>query len=240
METEGVDFDEKVSIIMLGDAGVGKSCISVTFKSGKGAADNVNTTIGIDLWTKVVGIDDKRIKAVIYDTSGQERFRSIPKGYIRKGDGIVVVYDITDRESFDSMTYWISEVDWLREDKPPIIILGNKSDLKEQRQVKYKEGKEFADSYGAFFTETTIKDPATIDSAFQILIKTVYIKLMEGDLKKKRKEKKRDTKSKSSQISSSLILILRIILIIFLALHSGHYQNEMETLPACKSQGWEC
>ncbi len=103
-----------------------------------------------------------RLKAVIYDTSGQERFRSIPKGYIRKGDGIVVVYDITDRESFDSMTYWISEVDCLREDKPPIIILGNKSDLEDQRDISYKEGKEFADSFGAFFTETTIKDQGTI------------------------------------------------------------------------------
>ncbi|CAI2365762.1 unnamed protein product [Moneuplotes crassus] len=122
MELDGESYEEKVSIIMLGDAGVGKSCISVTFKSGEGAADKVNTTIGIDLWTKVVDIDDKKLKAVIYDTSGQERFRSIPKGYIRKGDGIVVVYDITDKESFDSMTYWISEIGCLRDDKPPITL----------------------------------------------------------------------------------------------------------------------
>jgi len=73
-----------------------------------------------------IKIDDKHIKAIIYDTSGQERFRSIPKGYIRKGDGIIIVYDITDRSSFESMEYWINEVAVLRSDHPPVIILGNK------------------------------------------------------------------------------------------------------------------
>lgn len=119
-----------------------------------------------------------KLKAVIYDTSGQERFRSIPKGYIRKGDGIVVVYDITDRESFDSMTYWISEVDCLRDDKPPIIILGNKSDLEDLRQVTYNEGKEFADSFGAFFTETTIKDSKSIGKfPLSIISSILYLTL---------------------------------------------------------------
>ena len=75
MEPDWTEFDEKLSIIMLGDAGVGKSWISVTFKSGSVKASEVNTTIGIDLWTKIVKIDDRKVKAVIYDTSGQERFR---------------------------------------------------------------------------------------------------------------------------------------------------------------------
>ncbi|CAI2368020.1 unnamed protein product [Moneuplotes crassus] len=176
-EETGID---KISIIMLGDAGVGKSCISVTFKSGQGAAQKVDTTIGIDLWTKVVAIDDKKLKAVIYDTSGQERYRSIPKSYIRKGDGIALVYDITSRKSFDSLACekdsWLNEVESLRDDKPPLIVMGNKSDLGEAREVTEKEGIEFAESIGAFFTETTVMDSKVIDSAFQILIKTVYIK----------------------------------------------------------------
>ena len=120
------DYLDKVELIILGDAGVGKSCISVTFKSGADAAENVNATIGIDLWTKVVSIDDKTVKAIIYDTSGQERFRAIPKGYLRKGNGIIIVYDITDRSTFDSMAYWLNEIEVSRPEKPPIIILGNK------------------------------------------------------------------------------------------------------------------
>ena len=63
-----------------------------------------------------MNIDDIQVKAIIYDTSGQERFRSIPKGYIRKGDGIVVVYDITDKKSFESMSYWVNEIEFLRAD----------------------------------------------------------------------------------------------------------------------------
>jgi small GTP-binding protein len=94
---EDEEFEEKCSIIMLGDAGVGKSCISVTYKSGESLNKNVDATIGIDLWTKIARINDTYIKAIIYDTSGQERFRSIPKSYIRKGDGIVIVYDITNK-----------------------------------------------------------------------------------------------------------------------------------------------
>mmetsp|Transcript_8767 Transcript_8767/g.8312 ORF Transcript_8767/g.8312 Transcript_8767/m.8312 type:complete len:160 (-) Transcript_8767:123-602(-) len=121
-----------------------------------------------------------KLKAVIYDTSGQERYRSIPKSYIRKGDGIALVYDITSRKSFDSLACekdsWLNEVESLRDDKPPLIVMGNKSDLGEAREVTEKEGIEFAESIGAFFTETTVMDSKVIDSAFQILIKTVYIK----------------------------------------------------------------
>lgn len=85
------------------------------------------------------------------------------------------------------MTYWLSEVDWLCVNRPPIIVLGNKWDLTDQRQVKYKEGQEFADSFGAYFAETTIKDCPTIDAAFQILIKTIYIKRVEGSFHMKTK-----------------------------------------------------
>ena len=195
---EDEQIDDTCSIIMLGDAGVGKSWISVTFKSGKSAAKDINTTIGIDLWTKVVNIDHKSIKAVIYDTSGQERFRSIPKGYIRKGDGIIIVYDITDRTTFESMAYWLQEVETLRSDKPPIIILGNKSDLDSQRQVRYTEGKEIAESCGAYFEETTIQKPDSIEHAFQIIIKTVYIHRVERPTEFSMKSKKNMAKKNLS------------------------------------------
>ena len=168
--------------------------------------------MGIDLWTKVVKIDDRKVKAVIYDTSGQERFRSIPKGYIRKGDGIVVVYDITDRATFDSTMYWINEIECLRDDKPPIIILGNKADLDEQRRVQYKEGKALADKFGVFFAETSIKDQTSIDQAFQILIKTTYIKQFESNTKKPKEIKKKRT------------------------LHKGHYESHITDSPTCGSK----
>ena len=164
----------------------------------------------------MVTIDDTQIKAIIYDTSGQERFRSIPKGYIRKGDGIVVVYDITDKKSFESITYWINEIEFLRADKPPVIILGNKADLEHLRQVKFKEGKDFADKIGAFFDETSIKDLTSIEHAFDIIIKTIYIQKVES--KCKTKNKKDGTKT----------------------LSKGHYLNEYSEGAKRKEGGWPC
>lgn len=165
-----------------------------------------------------IKIDDKHIKAIIYDTSGQERFRSIPKGYIRKGDGIIIVYDITDRSSFESMEYWINEVAVLRSDHPPVIILGNKWDLEEHRQVKYSEGQNIAEKYGAFFEETTIRKPDSIEHAFQIIIKTVYIHHVENPKRSMKKNKKDHMKT----------------------LYHGHYANNIKEVPTWGSKKWDC
>ena len=106
---------------------------------------------------------------------------------------------------------------FFRADKPPIIILGNKSDLEEKRQVNTKDGKDLADKIGALFAETSIKDLTSIENAFEILIKMVYIRKVEGSGKSKAKKKdKRKT------------------------LYKGHYSNDIKEAGTCGSKGWQC
>ncbi|CAI2378845.1 unnamed protein product [Moneuplotes crassus] len=172
-------YDDKCSLIMLGDAGVGKSTLSISYKCGYPLDKKTQATIGFDLWTKIVNVDDKKVKALIYDTSGQEVFNCITKNYIRQGEGILIVYDITDLKSFESVMYWEEEVKEHRCDNPFICIVGNKADLEDQRQVSQEAGQKLANRLGASFIETSCKDMITIDQAFTIVIKQIYSQKIE-------------------------------------------------------------
>ena len=167
---------------MLGDAGVGKSTLSISFKSGKSTPEKLQATIGFDLWTKIIKVDDKAIKALVYDTSGQEVFNSISKNYMRQGEGIIIVYDITDTNSFESVKFWVEEVHQLRSDSPPIFIIGNKADLEELRAIPRETGRAYASGIGATFIETSIKDFMTIEQAFNIAVKQVYCTKVEKEV----------------------------------------------------------
>lgn len=182
---EPKDYDEKCSLIMLGDAGVGKSTISMWFKTGKSLQDKIEATIGFDLWTKVINMDQKRIKALIYDTSGQETFNSISKNYIRQGDGIIIVYDVTDTKSYDSITYWVSQIQELRSDNPWVFLIGNKADLEDQRVISPAKGRAYAASIGATFMETSYRNFKTVEHAYMVAIKEVYWKRVEKETNEK-------------------------------------------------------
>ena len=166
---------------MLGDAGVGKSTLSISFKSGKPTADKIEATIGFDLWTKTISMDDKLIKALVYDTSGQELFNSISKNYMRQGEGIIIVYDVTDTKSFESVHYWVEQVSELRGDDPCLFIIGNKSDLGDTRVISKEQGRSYAQSVGATFMETSYKDILSVEQAFMIAIKQVYCRRVEEE-----------------------------------------------------------
>jgi small GTP-binding protein len=114
------------------------------------------------------------VKALIYDTSGQEIFNSISKNYMRQGDGVFIVYDITDTKSYDSVEYWVAQIKELRVDNPFMCIVGNKADLEDQRAINLEVGKKFAESIGAFFMETSCKNILSIEQAFSIAIKQAY------------------------------------------------------------------
>ena len=141
-------FDEKCTILMLGNQAVGKSSIVKAFKFESDHTHEHAPTFGFDFFRKIVNIDQKLIKAIVYDTSGQERFMTISKNYIRSGDGIIIVYDITCRESFDDIAKWFTLIDEIRGSTDlPIIIVGNKIDLEEQRSVSTQEGEKLAEEY---------------------------------------------------------------------------------------------
>jgi len=160
--------DLQFKLLIVGNSGVGKSSMLVRYTEGYWL-ENYTSTIGIDFKAKKVVLDDRVVKLQIWDTAGQERFRNIISGYYRGAHGVIFVYDITDRDSFEEITNWVKGVCRLAGDDIGKLLVGNKADLQEQRQISYKEGKELADQLGMKFIETSVKNSEKVDDAFREL-----------------------------------------------------------------------
>ena len=118
-------------------------------------------------------LNGKNVKLQIWDTAGQERFKNITASYYRGGNGILVVYDITDRESFNNRNSWLIEIEKSANKNVYKILIGNKCDLEEKRAVTYQEGKDFADSNGMKFIETSAKTCQQVNEAFETLTQEI-------------------------------------------------------------------
>jgi len=164
------DFLFKIMII--GDSTVGKSCIMTRFAKDT-YRDNFIMTIGVDFQIRVVNLLDEIIKIQIWDTAGQERFRTITESYYRGAHGILVVYDTTDMRSFDSIQRWLQDIKKYASEDVQIILIGNKCDLIENRQISYDQGKEFANNIHINFFETSAKNSINIEEAFMTMIKQI-------------------------------------------------------------------
>ena len=158
-------------ILLLGDSSVGKTCFLMRY------ADNTfqeihMSTIGLDYKLKNVQLDDgKIVKIQIWDTAGQDRFRSITKNYYKGAHGIILIYDVTSRKTFDSVKNWISQIKEEVSDKVNIILVGNKIDDVQNRKVTFDEGEKMASSFGLPFFETSAKSGVNIDTTFNELVK---------------------------------------------------------------------
>ena len=115
---------------------------------------------------RTIELDGKTIKLQIWDTAGQERFRTITSSYYRGAHGIIVVYDVTDQESFNNVKQWLHEIDRYAAENVNKLLVGNKSDLTGKRVVSTEQGKEFADSLGIEFLETSAKTSTNVEQAF--------------------------------------------------------------------------
>ena len=136
-------------------------------------------------------LNGKNVKLQIWDTAGQERFKNITASYYRGGNGILVVYDITDRESFNNLNSWLIEIEKSANKNVYKILIGNKCDLEEKRAVTYQEGKDFADSNGMKFIETSAKTCQQVNEAFETLTQEI-IKLNANKDKVLQEPKKRE------------------------------------------------
>lgn len=155
-----------VSIIVLGDTGVGKSCLLLQFIDNRYTPMH-DLTIGIDYGAKIIKIDDKDVKLQIWDTAGQESFRSIARSYYRDAEIAFLVYDCSRRESFNHIYRWLAEAKQFG--KPDLMfgLISNKSDLPDsRRQVTVDEGKNLAAEHGIAFFEVSAKTSAGVDIAF--------------------------------------------------------------------------
>ena len=135
--------------------------------------DNFMPTIGVDFKIRTIDVDGKTIKLQIWDTAGQERFKTITSSYYKGAHGIIVTYDITDRESFSKVSEWMSEVDKHAQENISRILVGNKKDLEDQRQVPYQEAKELADHFNVRFLETSAKESVNVEEAFTLMTREI-------------------------------------------------------------------
>ncbi|KAJ3615617.1 hypothetical protein Zmor_016279 [Zophobas morio] len=158
-------YDYLFKLLLIGDSGVGKTCVLFRF-SDDAFNDTFISTIGIDFKIKTIEIDGKTIKLQIWDTAGQERFRTITMAYYRGAMGIMLVYDITNRKSFENIQQWMKNIEQNASNDVEKIILGNKCDMDSNREVSKEEGKDLARKYGLQFYETSAKEMINIKEAF--------------------------------------------------------------------------
>ncbi|KAI6650237.1 Ras-related protein Rab-2 [Oopsacas minuta] len=165
--------------IIIGDTGVGKSCLLLQF-TDKRFQPVHDLTIGVEFGARMITIDQKQIKLQIWDTAGQESFRSITRSYYRGAAGALLVYDITRRETFEHLTTWLEDARSYSSSHMTIMLIGNKSDLDTRREVQHSEGEEFARQHGLIFMETSAKTAANVEEAFIGTAREIYEKIKAG------------------------------------------------------------
>lgn len=164
------DYDYLFKLVLIGDSGVGKSCLLLRFADDN-FTDSYISTIGVDFRFRTITIDDKIVKLQIWDTAGQERFRTITSAYYRGADGIIMVYDVTSNESFDHVEEWLSEVDRYANENTSKLLVGNKADMVDDKQVTKETAQSFADKLNIPFLETSAKTATNVDNAFLTMAK---------------------------------------------------------------------
>ncbi|KAK5580404.1 hypothetical protein RB653_000421 [Dictyostelium firmibasis] len=158
-----------LKILMIGNSSVGKSSMLVRYTKNT-FSDSYTPTLGIDFCLKTIEIDDKIIKLQIWDTAGQERFNNITSSYYRGANGVMIVYDITNQESFYNLKKWLGDVEYYAGPNISKIIVGNKCDLEETRAVDFINAKKFANDLNIPIMEVSAKDSSNLEDAFLFLI----------------------------------------------------------------------
>ena len=160
------EYDYLFKLLLIGDSGVGKSCLLLRFADDT-YTESYISTIGVDFKIRTIELDGKTIKLQIWDTAGQERFRTISSTYYRGAHGIIIVYDVTNRDSFSNVTRWLTEIDKYARESVQKLLVGNKSDCAPgMRQVETSTGQEFANNLDISFVETSAKSGTFVDTAF--------------------------------------------------------------------------
>lgn len=164
-------YDQLFKILLIGDSGVGKSCLLTRFTKDS-YTDTTPSTIGVDFRIKYVNYKGQKCKLTIWDTAGQERFRTLTSSYYRGAQGIIFVYDVSRKDTFDNLEgVWMREVDMYSTIEDAVkMVVANKVDLDTLRQVSKEEGLEFARRHGCLFVETSAKVNIAVGQAFEELV----------------------------------------------------------------------
>lgn len=173
------EYDYLFKLLIIGDSGVGKSCILLRFADDT-FSESYISTIGVDFKIRTLSINNKQIKLQIWDSAGQERFRTLTTAYYRSAHGIVLVYDVNDRETFFHIENWLQEVSRYAAGDVNRVLVGNKCDLLNKREVEYETARVYAERLGISFTEASAKDRTNIDKVFNIMAKELVESLGEN------------------------------------------------------------
>ncbi|RKP00369.1 hypothetical protein CXG81DRAFT_13326 [Caulochytrium protostelioides] len=166
------EYDYLFKLLLIGDSGVGKSCLLLRFADDT-YTESYISTIGVDFKIRTIDLEGKTVKLQIWDTAGQERFRTITSSYYRGAHGIIVVYDVTEQETFNNVKQWLQEIDRFANDEVNKLLVGNKSDMIQKKVVDYNSVKEFCDHLGIPFLETSAKNAVNVEVAFLTMARQI-------------------------------------------------------------------
>ena len=196
--SNGITYDEKIKVMVIGETRVGKT--SLIKKYTKNTFGGVYlTTVGIDFQEKIINSEGKAVKVQIWDTAGQERFRNIAKNYFHTSDGFLLVYDITCKESFEKLNFWYEQIKLNAPEHTKCMVIGNKCDLEEKREISKEEGDNFSKEQNIKFYETSAKEGINVNIIFQELSNEIIKDIKKNGQKNKSSSqflKKNNTKQK--------------------------------------------
>ncbi len=183
---EDENYEMMFKVVLVGDSFVGKTNIMSKYLKNEFHEDS-KATVGVEFGSKQFTIEGHSVKAQIWDTAGQERYKAITSAYYKGAKGAFIVYDITRKNSFESVERWVSDVISVADKKITIILIGNKSDLEDQRQVTKEEAEEKATKLEIAFMETSALSGDNLEKAFEKMMNEVFQKcheemLADGDL----------------------------------------------------------
>ena len=187
-EEEAEDDYNLYKILLLGDTSVGKSCLLLRFCDNSFQEAHL-TTIGLDFRLKTINLkDDRKVKIQIWDTAGEDRFRSITRNYYKGAKGILLIFDVTDKETFTHVRDWIERIHEESPEGITICLVGNKIDMNESRVISNEEGKKIADEFKIPYFETSAKSNIGVEEVFTYLVKevdTIYMNEHKEEVGKK-------------------------------------------------------
>ncbi|KAG8459564.1 hypothetical protein KFE25_000920 [Diacronema lutheri] len=166
-------YDHLFKIVLIGDSGVGKSNLLSRFTRNEFSHES-KSTIGVEFATRALTIEGKSVKAQVWDTAGQERYRAITSAYYRGAVGALLVYDVSKMNSFENVERWLKELRDHAETNIVVMLVGNKADLHDLRQVRTEMATEFAETSELSFIETSALEALNVEAAFTQLLTEIY------------------------------------------------------------------
>ncbi|PWN48808.1 putative GTP-binding protein [Violaceomyces palustris] len=174
-------YDFLLKFIIIGEAGTGKSCLLHHFINNQFKEHSAHT-IGVEFSSRLVKLGNKSVKLQLWDTAGQERFRSVTRSYYRGAAGAILVYDITKRSTFEPLARWLTDARALASSDLVVVLVGNKLDREEEREVGYLEASRWASENGCMFLETSSLTGENVESPFALAARSILLSIESGRL----------------------------------------------------------